>query len=177
MRQIVLLRGINLGTRNRVAMPALREYLEEAGFRDIRTYVQSGNIVLRSRTSPTKLAEQVRGVIADGFGLDIAVVTRTRDELGEVVERNPLKGVADDPKRYQVSFLSEELDAEELEKLTALATDEERFVAIGRELYAWHPAGVARSRLWNRLAGSGLGVTATARNWKTVTALLALADE
>src|SRR4051812_1947008 len=95
MRQIVLLRGINLGPRNRVAMPALREYLEEAGFRDIRTYVQSGNIVLRSRTSPTKLAEQVRGVIADGFGLDIAVVTRKRDELGEVVERNPLKGVAD----------------------------------------------------------------------------------
>jgi uncharacterized protein (DUF1697 family) len=177
MRQIALLRGINLGPRNRIAMPALRERLAEAGFEDVRTYVQSGNVVLSSDLPPDSLAAQVQLVIADAFGLDIAVVARTRDELAEVVARNPLGEVAENPKRYQVSFLSEELPAQDVEKLAALATESERIVAIGRELYAWHPEGVARSKLWNRLAGAGLGVTATARNWTTVLSLHDMVNE
>jgi uncharacterized protein (DUF1697 family) len=97
--------------------------------------------------------------------------------LADVVQCNPLKKVADNPKRYQVSFLAQELDPVAVEGLCALATDGERLVAVGRELYAWHPEGVARSKLWNRLAGSGLGTAATARNWTTVSKLLELADE
>lgn len=177
MRQIVLLRGINLGPRNRIAMAALRDSLSDAGLEDVRTYLQSGNAVVSSRVGADRLAAQVREVITAEFGIDIAVVVRSRDELAEVVRRNPLKQVADNPKRYQVSFLDQELPPQEVERLAALATDSERFVALGRELYAWHPEGVARSKLWNRLAGSGLGVTATARNWTTVTTLLQIADE
>ena len=176
VRQIVLLRGINLGPRNRIAMPALRESLGEAGFRDVGTYLQSGNIVVSSRLGPDRLAGEIGRVITAEFGLDIDVVVRTRDELAEVVRRNPLKKVADNPKRYQVSFLSEELSADEVERLAGLAAESERLVAVGRELYAWHPAGVARSKLWNRLAGPGLGVVATARNWTTVTSLLEMAE-
>jgi uncharacterized protein (DUF1697 family) len=176
MRQIVLLRGINLGARNRIAMPALRELLSAAGFEDVRTYVQSGNVVLSSKAGPDKVAAKCRKQIAQRFELDIAVVTRTRDELAEVVARNPLGDVARDPKRYQVSFCDAEPAAEVVAKLAALAARSERFAAHGRELYAWHPAGVARSKLWAGLAGRNLGVTATARNWTTVTALLALAD-
>ena len=165
MRQIVLLRGINLGSRNRIAMPRLRDVLEAAGFADVATYVQSGNVVLESDVKSTRLAEQCTRLIASEFGLDIAVI-----------ERNPLGDVVDNPKRYQVSFLAEEPSSELVEKLAAAALDAERFVAIGRELYAWHPNGVARSKLWGRLAGRDLGIAATARNWTTVTALLALAD-
>jgi uncharacterized protein (DUF1697 family) len=176
MRQIVLLRGINLGPRNRVAMPRLRNLLEAAGFADVATYVQSGNVVLTSRKKPDSVAEQCARLIATELGLDIAVVVRTRDELAAVVERNPLRDVAVNPKRYQVSFLAEEPSAELVERLAATAVGAERLVAIGRELYAWHPDGVARSKLWARLAGRDLGITATARNWTTVTALLALAD-
>jgi uncharacterized protein (DUF1697 family) len=176
MRQIVLLRGINLGSRNRIAMPRLRDVLEAAGFADVATYVQSGNVVLASDVKSTCLAEQCTRLIASEFGLDIAVIVRTRDELAAVVARNPLGDVADNPKRYQVSFLAEEPSPELVDKLAAAALDAERFVAIGRELYAWHPDGVARSKLWGRLAGRDLGITATARNWTTVTALLALAD-
>jgi uncharacterized protein (DUF1697 family) len=177
VRQIVLLRGINLGARNRIPMPKLRERLAQAGFDDVSTYLQSGNVVLSSQDRPEDLAETVRRVIAATFDLDIAVVVRTRDELAQVVRRNPLKSVADNPKRYQVTFLSEELAPEVVEELSALAVDAERLVADGRELYAWHPEGVARSKLWNRLAGSGLGTVATARNWTTVTKLLELADD
>ena len=176
-RRIVLLRGINIGPRNRIAMPALREALAEAGFEDVQTYLQSGNVVLSSRAAPATAARKCEAVITDRFGLEIAVVVRTRDELAEVVRRNPLGDVATDPKRYQVSFLSAKPGAEVVRKLEALATGGERLVASGRELYAWHPKGVARSKLWAALAGRGLGVTATARNWTTVTKLLELADE
>jgi uncharacterized protein (DUF1697 family) len=177
MRQIVLLRGINLGSRNRIAMPALRELLAGAGFDDVRTYVQSGNVVLGSRRKPASVAKACEELIAAELGLDIAVVVRTRDELAEVVRRNPLGDVADNPKRYQVSFLESKPDAKALEQVSALAVDGERMEAIGREIYAWHPDGVARSKLWAGLAGKGLGMKATARNWTTVTALLSMADE
>ena len=158
-------------------MPKLREALTEACFSDVRTYVQSGNVVLSSRASPDSVRRKCERLIADRFGLDIDVVVRTRDELAEVVRRNALEKVATNPKRYQVSFLDAEPDPEVLRKLEGLAAPSERLVADGRELYAWHPAGVARSKLWAALAGRGLGVTATARNWTTVMKLLELADE
>lgn len=177
MRQIALLRGINLGSRNRIAMPELRAALGDAGFGDVRSYVQSGNLVLTSDASPAELAGACEALIASRFGLEIAVVARTRDELAAVVECNPLREVALDPKRYQVSFLSAALEPDVVERLASAAAPAERLVAVGRELYAWHPEGVARSKLWGRLAGRNLGVTATARNWSTVTTLLAMADE
>ena len=177
MRQIVLLRGINLGPRNRIAMPQLRTLLEAAGFDDVRTYVQSGNVVLSTRRRPESTAAACERLIGDEFGLDIPVVVRTRDELAEVVRRNPLGDVADNPKRYQVSFLDGEPDPKAVEKVAAAAAGGERIEAIGREIYAWHPDGIARSKLWAALAGNGLGVKATARNWTTVTTLLEMAGE
>jgi uncharacterized protein (DUF1697 family) len=151
--------------------------LEGAGFEGVRTYVQSGNVVLTSGQRPDRLARKVERLIADRFGLEIAVVARTRDELAAVVERDPLGDVATEPKRYQVSFLDAELPPETVRKLEEARAERERLAVIGREVYAWHPDTVARSRLWNLLAGKGLGVTATARNWTTVTKLLAMADE
>jgi uncharacterized protein (DUF1697 family) len=172
----VLLRGINIGSSNRIAMPALREAFEDTGFEDVQTYLQSGNVVVSSKASPKTVARKVKRLIADRFGLDIDVVVRTRDELAKVVRRNPLGKVVKDPKRYQVSFLDRKPDRKVVDELAALAVGDEQLVADGRELYAWHPAGVARSKLWAALAGRGLGVTATARNWTTVTKLLELAD-
>ncbi len=158
-------------------MPELRECLALDGLKDVRTYVQSGNVVASSNKAPEEVARRCRALITEQFGLDIAVIVRTREELAQVVGLNPLKEVADNPKRYQVTFLSSELDPKQLERLTALAGPGERVVAIGRELYSWHPEGVGRSKLWGRIAGVGLGVTATARNWTTVTTLLQMADD
>lgn len=176
MRQIVLLRGINVGPRKRIAMPALRDLLRDGGFDDVRTYLQSGNVVLSSDLPPDQLAAECKLRIASSFNLDIDVLVRSRDELAEVVRRNPLAEFAVNPKRYQVTFLSAELDPKELEKLASLAADSERLVSVGRELYAWHPEGVARSRLWAHLAGPKLTVSATSRNWTTVTSVLAMAE-
>jgi len=175
-RYIALLRGINIGPRNRVAMPALREALEEAGFEDVETYVQSGNIALSSRAKAETVRRKVEQVVADRFDLEIPVVVRTRAELAAVVKRNPLGKVATEPKRYQVSFLSGKLSAKVVRELAETAAPDERVVVFGREVYAWHPRTIARSKLWAKLAGKTLGVTATSRNWTTVEALLALAD-
>ncbi len=175
-RHVVLLRGINIGSRNRIAMPKLREALEEAGFDDVQTYLQSGNVVLTSTTKPESVARKCEKLIAERFGFDVAVVVRSRAELARVVKRNPLAKVAKDPKRYQVTFLANKLDPKIVRELKAAAADAEQVVVSGREVYAWHPRTIARSRLWNRLAGKGLGVTATSRNWTTVEALLELAS-
>jgi uncharacterized protein (DUF1697 family) len=177
-RQIVLLRGINLGARRRVAMPELRALLTGAGFADVRTYVQSGNVVLSSDLAPDRLGGETERLIAERFGFPVEVVTRTRDELADVVRRNPLAEVATEPKRHQVTFLRGELEPAVVEKLEALDAAPEQVVVSGRELYSWHPAGVGRSRLWSRLATEGwLGGPATARNWTTVETLLKMADE
>ncbi len=176
-RQIVLLRGINIGSRNRIAMPRLREALERAGFDDVRTYVQSGNVVVSSSDPPKTVAGKVKRVIADEFGLDIAVVVRTRAELAAIVRRSPLHDVATNPKRYQVTFLDSRPKADVLTELEAAVKGKERLVHSGRELYAWHPDGIGRSKLAALLGGPRLGVAATSRNWTTVTALLELARE
>ena len=175
-RHIVLLRGINIGSRNRIAMPELRKVLEAAGFDDVRTYVQSGNVVLSSGRSAAEVERACERQIEQSFGLDIDVVARTRAQVANVVERNPLAKVATDPKRYQVSFLSGKPAADVMRKLEEAAAEQERVVLAGREIYAWHPEGIGRSRLWTLLAGRGLGVTATARNWTTVSKLLELAS-
>jgi uncharacterized protein (DUF1697 family) len=177
VRHVLLLRGINLGPNRRVPMADLRALLTEAGYGGVRTYVQSGNIVLDAAAAPAELEADAERLISGGFGFDVPVIARSRDELAAVVALNPLGDIATNPKRYQVSFLSAELPADVVQMLRAAAAGEERLVAHGRELYAWHPDGVARSKMWNALAGKSLGAVATARNWTTVTTLLAMADE
>jgi uncharacterized protein (DUF1697 family) len=176
-QHILFLRGINLGARNRIAMPELRDALAAAGFDDVRTYLQSGNVVLSSTARAGEVAGEVERSIAERFGLEIAVVTRTRAQLEHVVKRNPLGKVAKNPKRYQISFLSAKPAREVIRRVEDAAVPPERVVTIGREIYAWHPDGIGRSRLWTLLAGQRLGVTATSRNWTTVTNLLSLARE
>ena len=158
-------------------MEKLRQVPETAGFEDVRTYLQSGNVVLSSKTKPEQTARKCERLIQAEFGLEIDVVVRTRAELAKAVERNPLGKVAKDPKRYQVSFLSAKLPSAARKKLETAVVEPEQFAAIGREVYAWHPDTIARSRLWALLAGQQLGVTATSRNWTTVTKLLEMADE
>ena len=173
-RHIALLRGVNLAARNRVSMPELRAALADAGYEDVATLVQSGNIVLTSSKKADTVAREIREIVAS-MGVDCAVVVRTRDELAGVIERNPIpEGVAK-PKMLQVTFFSREPDAEVVEKLVSQDYGDERVEVLGREAYAWHPNGIHKSKLAREL-GKGLRADGTARNWNTVTKLLELAD-
>jgi uncharacterized protein (DUF1697 family) len=153
-------------------MPALRSALSDAGYEDVQTYVQSGNVVLATSEKPAALERSLERLIEERFELSIPVVVRTRAQLAKVVDRNPLADVAKDPKRYQVAFLRSKLPREAAGALEAAAIEPERVVIDGLEIYSWHDAGVARSKLWAAIASKKLGVDATARNWTTVTTLL-----
>jgi uncharacterized protein (DUF1697 family) len=176
-RQIVLLRGINLASRRRVDMAELRDLLAGLGYSDVRTFLQSGNAVLTSKEKGGRLERRLERELATKLGLETQVFVRTRDELADVIERNPLGDVADNPSRYMVSFLSAEPDRKVVRELAAVDVAPERFVISGREVYAWYPDGFRNSRLGKVLTEKRLGVSATARNWNTVTKLLALADQ
>jgi uncharacterized protein (DUF1697 family) len=158
-------------------MPALREALGEAGYEDVQTYVQSGNVVLATSEKPDALERSLERLIQKRFELSIPVVVRTRAQLAKVVKKNPLGDAAKDPKRYQVAFLRSKLSREAVDALQAAAIEPERVVIDGLELYSWHDAGVARSKLWAAIASKKLGVDATARNWTTVTTLLEMTGE
>lgn len=172
---VLMLRGINVGGRHKVPMAELRALLTEAGYGEVRTYVQSGNVVLDGGgASAAELEERVAALVETRFAFAVPVIARTRDELAAVVALDPLAAVVTDPRRYQVTFLAAPPDPGVMDRLQGTAAGGERVVAHGREIYAWHPDGIARSKLGNAMAGPRLG--GTARNWTTVTTLLSLAD-
>jgi uncharacterized protein (DUF1697 family) len=175
--KIALLRGINVGSHNRIAMADLRELLASLGYGDARTLVQSGNIVLTADGPSEELALELEGEITARFGVQTPVVVRTHEELAAVVALNPLGDIASEHKLYQVSFLSAEPDLAAIEEIQVTDFAPERFVYSGREIYAWHPQGIHSSPLARQLSDKRLGVTVTARNWKTTTKLLEMAEE
>jgi uncharacterized protein (DUF1697 family) len=175
--QVALLRGINLAGNRRVSMPELRGLLDERGFGPVRTYLQSGNVVLESDLPEAELAAALRDVIGSELGLgEIPVIVRSRDDLARVVALDPLREHATVDKLYQVTFLSAPAPGDLEGRLRAALTEPERVHVDGREVYTWHPHGAQASRLWRLLADRRLGVEATARNWRTVTTLMQMAD-
>ncbi|GAB2672641.1 DUF1697 domain-containing protein [Saccharopolyspora gloriosae] len=176
MRQVALLRGINLGKHNRIPMAGLRELLARLGFDEAGTHLQSGNAVFSADISAAESERVISAGIAEEFGLDVPVVVRTRDELAAVVAADPLAEIAAVPAQYLVIFLSARPDPAVLAELdpAAFAPDEVRFGE--REVYVWCPEGVRNSRVPQSWWERRLGVRATARNWTTVTRLLELAN-
>jgi uncharacterized protein (DUF1697 family) len=176
-RQIALLRGINVGGHRKVPMARLRELMAELGYEDVRTYVQSGNVVFTGPdASPEKAARRIEKALGETFGFDVAVIVRSRDELAAVVAADPFGAVADDPARYIVIFLAEEADPERLADVDPAAFAPEAFALGDREVYLWLPGGMQASRLIKVVSEKRLRAVATARNWRTVERLLALAD-
>ena len=172
-RWVVLLRGVNVGGRNMVAMARLRDLLIKAGFAEVTTYLQSGNVVLRSDSPGSEVGAATSQVIKQGFGLDIDVIVRESRQMQSIVERNPLKELAIDPKRHLVTFLGRAPEPAALEKVLALADASEAVSVQGSEIYSYHPG--AFSPLWSALAGRTLKVPTTTRNWATVSALAEMA--
>ena len=174
--RIALLRGINIGPRQRVKMPELRELIEGLGYTDVQTLVQSGNVVFTARAKPETLEQKLEQEIEKQLGVDPKVVVRTRDELAAAIEANPFD-VPEDPKDLHVTFLSAEPEEDAVRKLEALDFPPDELKLAGREIYVLYADGMGRSELAKRLGRAKLGVAATDRNWNTVTKLLEMADE
>ena len=172
---VVLLRAANLGARNKVPMAELRRLVEEVGCTDVRTYVQSGNVVVRTSLSAADLAAGVRQAIRAELGHDLGVVVRTAAQLRKVVERNPFG--TSDPAKLHVAFLAERPAAVRVRDLLARDFGRDEARVVGSEVYGHYPAGYGRTKLGNAAIERILGVPATIRNWRTVTALVEMAAE
>ena len=176
-RQVALLRAVNLGPTRKLSMSALRDALADAGHQGIRTHLQSGNVVLESPLSAARLERQLEKEIRDAFGFDVPVMVRTRRQLASVVAFDPLGEVATSGSRYHVTFLARPLAARAARELAQAEVAPERLVVKGREIYAWLPDGVHRSRAARLLTEKRLGVAGTLRNWNTVRRLLEMLEE
>lgn len=162
---IALLRGINVGGHNKIPMKELKQLLTDAGFADVRTYIQSGNLLFRSPNVESAVAEQIHRVIADNFRLRIPVVVRTAEEWADIAERRPFQGDEADESRWYVTFFDRSADASGLDPNRSPG---DRFVIVGREAHLFLGRGAAETKLSHDWFEKQLGVTATARNWNTV---------
>ena len=173
---IALLRGINVGGRNRLRMADLVALFEGAGAESVRTYIQSGNVVFRSPAQRVaRVVDDVRRGLVDGPGLDVPVVLRSAAELEGAVDANPFVAEGCDPAELHFGFLLDEPTTEAVASLDPARSDIDRFRVVGRELYLHVPGGLARTRLTTAWFDRGLETVVTVRNWRTVQKLLEMA--
>lgn len=174
---IAMLRGINVSGHKLIKMEPLRASVEALGFREVKTYVQSGNLVFEvGKTSPASAVEKIGKQILNDFGFSVPVVVRTAEELGRVVCDNPLfKTAGIDESKLHVTFLSASAPKTAEELLRPLIVNPEQICIRGREIYLYCPNGYGNTKISNNAIEKKLGVEATTRNWKTVNTLLTLA--
>ncbi len=176
-RYVALLRGINVGGGNKLLKGELVEIFAEAGCRDIRTYIQSGNVVFRAAPSHVDgLSARITDSIASSHGYQIPVVIRTGADLASVVSGNPFLAAGADPGKLHVGFLAEPPDPARVATLDPDRSPPDAFEARGNEVYLHFPAGVARSKLDNAYFDRTLGTVCTIRNWRTVCRLHEMAS-
>lgn len=174
---VALLRGVNVGGHNPVAMADLRDLCARLEFHDVRSLLQSGNLVFRTdaRRGPA-LERLLEADVEKRLGLKTTFFVRTAEEWRAVVARNPFREEARrDPSHLLVMFLKDALAMGAVEALRAAITGREVVRAAGREAYIVYPDGVGRSRLTGSLIERKLGTCGTARNWNTVLKLRDLA--
>ena len=172
---VALLRGVNLGSHNKVPMAHLRQSLGEGGLDDVRTYIQSGNVVFRSSAGAVQVETTIENVIAQRFGLDVRVLVRTDAELVAVLAGNPFAAAQPDQTKLHVVFLSESPDPAKVAALEARHDGAEAFAVSGRDVYLHTPDGLGRARLTHASFEKAFGLAATARNWRTVNRLAEMA--
>jgi len=185
---VALLRGINVGGRNKVAMAELREVVSSLGHDGVSTYIQSGNVLFSTTKKDTAaLAAGLEAAIDSTFGLKVSVVVLSRDELAQILDRNPYASEPN-PKLVHVVFLNAGLPAdlhkriEAAEQASTEKGSHDTITVIGPALYVHTPDGFGTSELAQvlfRIIGTPAkaAVAATARNWSTATKLLSLAQE
>jgi uncharacterized protein (DUF1697 family) len=172
---LALLRGINVGGKNRIAMNDLRGLFVEAGCRDVQTHIQSGNVIFTADpTIVTPLADVISAQIAERFGYRVPVVMRTVDQLGDVLRHNPFLAERLAEEALHVLFLAERPDTDRVAALDADRSPPDRFAVRGQEVYLHLPHGAGRTKLTNAYFDALLATTSTGRNWRTVTMLNAM---
>lgn len=170
---IAMLRGINVGGHKRIKMDQLRASFEELRFEHVSTYIQSGNVVFKTRkTSTSVLSSSIEKQILNDFGFAVSVITRSSDEIAKAIELNPFvkeRGIA--TEKLHVMFLSAAPKPSALQKLADLTAAPDQLCCLDREIYFYLPNGASGSVLMKSPVDRVLAVVTTTRNWKTVNSI------
>jgi uncharacterized protein (DUF1697 family) len=178
MTYIALLRGINVSGQNMIKMPDLAALLLSEGFVNVKTYLQSGNVVFEFENTPQQLENIIRGAIQKKFNYEVPVLVLTADEFIRVYHNNPfLKDSSLDIEKMHITFLSHSQKGKDLSAIQIPHADNEKLFIADREVYLYCPNGYGTSKLNNNAFERKLKTTATTRNWKTMSALLSMIAE
>ena len=177
--RIALLRSVNVLGKNMIKMPELARAFEQAGFRNVRTYIQSGNVLFEAgKESGEMLSSKIREMITKNFGLTIQAVVITPEELADIIAQNPFAIKAGvDLSSQHVTFLDREADPEKAEKLLSYHYPPDEIIIGKRAVYVHCPDGYGRTKYHNNFIEKKLSVNATSRNWNTCLKLLELCGE
>lgn len=178
MRYIVLLRGINVGGHKKIKMTDLKNLLESFNFKNVKTYLQSGNVVLDDDTmEPAKLVDCIEKIIAENFGFSVKIIIRTVEELKQIIRNNPFtreSGIEAD--MLYVMLLSERPEASSILFIDVKKEENERFLIVSKEIYLYLPNGAGNTKLNNAIFEKILKTAATSRNWRTINNLLGISE-
>jgi uncharacterized protein (DUF1697 family) len=173
---VSMLRGINVGSQKKIKMDELVTLYKLLGFKNVRTYMQSGNVIFNAMdTDAKKLSSTIQEKIEQVFKFSVAVLLRKPSELRQIITLNPFLQEKDIDKLY-VTFLSDTPSESNLNRIREVQGDKDKFVALNREVYLYCPNGYGRTKFSNDFFEKKLGVNATTRNWRTIKTLLEVAD-
>lgn len=173
MKYVSFLRGINVGGKNKVKMETLREMCVSLGFENVKTYINSGNVIFETiETNDLALSAIIEKAIQETFLLNIKVISRQISEIENIIKNNPFAGQFENEKDLHVFFLDAELTAEKRELLILNNNENEMFAVQNREIFCLLRISVLDSLIGKDYIGKKLKVSATARNWRTVNKIL-----
>lgn len=169
MRYVALLRGINVGGNNMIKMEKLRETVAGLGFGDVKTYINSGNVIFDAKKADgKKLAGKIHDAIRLDFGFEISVMVRSIDEIKALIGDNPFEGQFENDKDLHALFLNEPLTPEQTTLLKAQGNAAERFHITDRNILCLLTISILDSLVGKGFIDKKLKVATTARNWRTV---------
>ena len=173
---IAIIRGINVSGKHKVPMAELRKLCENLGWQNVRTYIQSGNVLFETAQNDN-LTGKLEDLIADNFGFRVPVIVRTAEEMAQVVSNNPFSNKADfEPEKLYLTFLAETPQPDKLEAIKAFTFEPEEYIISGKEVYIYCTNGYGNTKLENLFFERKLKVTATTRNWRTVNKLVEMSQ-
>jgi uncharacterized protein (DUF1697 family) len=174
MTQVALLRGINVGGKNILPMKDLSKMFTDAGCKDVRTYIQSGNVIFEGPAGAAGVADTIQAKIEKRFGYKVPVILRTSGQLLKTIRDNPFLATSPDQRWLHVYFLAAAPNASAIATLDPNRSAPDAFHVRGQEIYLHLPNGMGRSKLTNGYFDSKLSTISTARNWATVLKLSAM---
>jgi len=178
-KKIALLRGINVGGKRKILMADLRSMFEDLTFTNIKTYIQSGNVLFTSDKENDHLAlsKKIETAINKRFGFAVPVIIRTAIELANSVNENPFYKDSIAIQHLHLSFLSEVPTQQNRQQIEAYHFEPDKFIIKGKDIFIYCESSYHKSKLTNNFFEKKLSVSATTRNWKTVLKLLELSNK